>query len=64
LAADRSLSSVCPLDLAESNSQAASISAGQYLKFRYDTPYSAMLTTLNNGQNLDLEYLKASFLVK
>jgi len=50
--------------LAESNSRLASISAGQYLKFCYDIPSFAMLSTLNNPQDLDLEYMEANFPVK
>ena len=51
--------------LAESNSRlAACISSSQRLKFRCDTPSFAMLSTLNNPQDLGPEYLKASFLVK
>jgi len=63
LAADWSLSSMC-LDFGESNSQWARVSAGYNLKFRYNTPSFAMLSTLNNAQNLDPKYLKASFPVK
>jgi len=54
---------MCP-DLAESNNRVAHVSVGQYLKFRYDAPSFAMLSTLNNPQDLGPEYLKASFPIK
>jgi len=44
---------MCP-DLAESNGRLARVSAGQCLKFRYETPSFAMLSTLNNAQDLHL----------
>ena len=54
---------MCP-GLAESSSRLARVSASKYLKFCYDTPSFAMLPTLNNPQDLDQEYLGATFPVK
>jgi len=59
-AADRSLSLTCP-GLAESNSQLTHISAGQYLKFCDDKPSVAMLSTLNDSQDLDSDYWRPVF---
>jgi len=54
---------MCP-GLAEPNSGLARVSAGQCLKFRHDIQSLAMLSTLNNQQNLDLEYSEATYPVK
>jgi len=56
LAADWSLSSMCP-GLAESNDQLAHVSVDQYLKFCDDTTSFATLSTLNNSQDLDPDYI-------
>jgi len=47
---------MCP-GLAESNDQLAHVSVDQYLKFCDDTTSFATLSTLNNSQDLDPDYI-------